>query len=162
MTRRSPLRLGISALGLWPFLPIAARVPIYGRLIAELVLDPRVPASRKVILGVAAAYLVSPVDVIPDFIPLISRIDDVAIVLIALDLFLEGVPRDVLLDRMYALGIDGRELERDMEAVRRFLPAPVRAAVMRLPDLVEAGMMLVRDRLTEAGIMPDPRRNASQ
>ena len=82
--------------------------------------------------------------------------------LIALDLFLEGVPRDVLLDRMYALGIDGRELERDMEAVRRFLPAPVRAAVMRLPDLVEAGMMLVRDRLTEAGVMPDPRRNASQ
>ena len=28
-----------------------------------------------------------------------------------------------MLDRMYALGIDGRELERDMESVRRFLPA---------------------------------------
>lgn len=159
MSARSPLRFGLSVLSLWPFVPIAARVPVYGRLIVELLADGRVPASRKAVLALAAAYLASPVDLIPDFIPLVSRLDDVAVVIIALDIFLEGVPRDVLLDRMYALGIDGRELERDMETVRRFLPAPVRAAAMRLPDLLEAGTQIVRDRLVEAGIVPDPRRN---
>lgn len=162
MSRRTPFRIGLSVLGLWPFLPVAARVPQYGRLIGELLLDDRVPASRKVLLAAAAAYVASPIDLVPDFLPLVSRIDDVAVVIIALDLFLEGVPRAVLLDRMYALGIDGRELERDMEAVRRFLPAPVRAAVMRLPGMVEAGMMLIRDRLADAGIVPDPRRNTAQ
>ena len=35
---------------------------------------------------------------------------------------------------MYQLGIDGRELERDMASVRRFLPAPIRSAALRLPD----------------------------
>jgi hypothetical protein len=161
MPARSPLRLGLSALSLWPFVPIAARVPLYGRLIVELLADSRVPASRKAILALAAAYLASPVDLIPDFIPLISRLDDVAVTIVALDIFLEGVPRDVLLDRMYALGIDGRELERDMESVRRFLPAPVRAAAMRLPDLLEAGTKIVRDRLVDAGVVPEPRRNSA-
>jgi len=162
MALRSTFRFGLTTLSLWPFLPIAARAPLYGRLVVELLADGRVPASRKAILGLAAAYVASPIDLIPDFVPLISRVDDVAVVVVALDIFLEGVPRDVLLDRMYALGIDGRELERDMDAVRRFLPGPVRSALMRLPELIEAGMTLVRSRLVEVTGLPGPGRNASQ
>lgn len=147
---------------LWPFLPIAARAPLYGRLLVELCMDGRVPAGRKAVLGFAAAYVVSPIDLIPDFVPVISRLDDVAVVIVALDLFLEGVPRDVLLDKMYVLGIDGRELERDMESVRRFLPGPIRSALMRLPELIEAGMKIARNRLVDATGSPGTRRNASQ
>ena len=147
---------------LWPFLPLAARAPLYGRLLLELCMDGRVPASRKALLGFAAAYVASPIDLIPDFVPVISRLDDVAVVIVALDLFLEGVPRDVLLDKRYALGIDGRELERDMESVRRFLPGPIRSALMRLPEFIEAGMTLVRSRLVDATGSPGTRRNASQ
>jgi uncharacterized membrane protein YkvA (DUF1232 family) len=162
MALRSPFRLGLTVVSLWPFLPIAARAPLYGRLLLELVADGRVPASRKAVLGIAAAYVVSPIDLIPDFIPVISRLDDVAVVVVALDLFLEGVPREVLLDRMYALGIDGRELERDMESVRRFLPGPIRSAMMRLPEFIEAGLTLVRNRLVGPTGSSDTRRNASQ
>jgi uncharacterized membrane protein YkvA (DUF1232 family) len=162
MSLRSPFRLGLTVVSLWPFLPIVARAPLYGRLLLELLVDGRVPPSRKALLGIAAAYVVSPIDLIPDFIPLISRLDDVAVVIVALDLFLEGVPRDVLLDRMYALGIDGRELERDMESVRRFLPAPIRSALLRLPEILEAGTTLVRSRLADASGRPGTRRNASQ
>ena len=108
------------------------------------------PASRKAIIGFAAAYVASPIDLIPDFVPVISRLDDVAAVIVALDLFLEGVPRDVLLERMYTLGIDGRELERDMESVRRFLPRTHPLGGLRLPELIEAGMTLVRSRLVDA------------
>jgi len=162
MALRSPFRLGLTMVSLWPFLPIAARAPLYGRLLVELCMDGRVPAGRKAVLGFAAAYVVSPIDLIPDFVPVISRLDDVAVVIVALDLFLEGVPRDVLLDKMYVLGIDGRELERDMESVRRFLPGPIRSALMRLPELIEAGMKIARNRLVDATGSPGTRRNASQ
>ena len=57
MALRNTVRLGLTALSLWPFLPIATRATVYGRLIVELAIDPRVPWSRKAILGLAAAYV---------------------------------------------------------------------------------------------------------
>jgi uncharacterized membrane protein YkvA (DUF1232 family) len=159
---RTYLKLGVSVLSLWPFVPITARVPLYGRLLLKLLADARVPASRKALLGIAAAYVVAPFDLIPDFIPFISRFDDAAVVVVALDLFLESVPRDVLLDRMYALGIDGRELERDLESVRRFVPKPIRSALMRLPQAIDSGVSIVRRRLDMDRPAVRPRRNASE
>jgi len=151
MALRSTLRLGLTAVSFWPFLPIAARAPVYGRLIFELAIDGRVPWVRKAILGMAAAYVLSPIDLIPDFIPFISRVDDVMVTIIALDLFLEGVPRELMIEKMYTLGIDGRELERDMEAARRFLPLPIRALARRLPALIEASAEVVRTELEARG-----------
>lgn len=144
MPLRHSLRLGLSVLSFWPFLPIAARAPLYGRLVLELLADGRVPGSRKALLGIAAAYVVSPIDLIPDFLPIISRLDDVAVVVIALDLFLEGVPRELMIEKMSTLGIDGRELERDMESVRRFVPRPIRAAALRLPVAIDRGAAIAR------------------
>jgi uncharacterized membrane protein YkvA (DUF1232 family) len=153
MALRSSLRLGLTALSFWPFLPIAARAPLYGRLVFELAVDPRVPWSRKAVLGLAAAYVLSPVDVIPDFIPFISRIDDVVVTIVALDLFMEGVPRELMIEKMYTLGIDGRELERDMEAARRILPQPIRVVARRLPTFIEASADVVREELVARGII---------
>jgi uncharacterized membrane protein YkvA (DUF1232 family) len=153
MAFRNTVRLGLAALSLWPFLPIATRATVYGRLIVELARDPRVPWSRKAILGLAAAYVISPIDLIPDVIPLVSRLDDVMVTVIALDIFLEGVPRELMIEKMYTLGIDGRELERDMEAVRRLLPWPIRSIGRRLPGLLETGLELVRAELAERGII---------
>jgi hypothetical protein len=137
MALRTTFRLGLTALSFWPFLPFLQRAPIYGRLLIELALDGRVPWSRKAILGMAGAYIVAPIDV----------------TIIALDLFLEGVPRDLMMEKMYALGIDGRELERDMEAARRLLPMPVRSLARRLPALMEASASVLRVELAERGII---------
>jgi uncharacterized membrane protein YkvA (DUF1232 family) len=153
MALRTSIRLGITVLSLWPFLPIASRATTYGRLIVELATDSRVPWSRKAILGLAAAYVVSPIDLIPDFIPLISRVDDVMVTIIALDLFLEGVPRELMLEKMYTLGIDGRELERDMETVRHLLPWPIRSIGRRLPAILETGAEVIRGELVARGII---------
>jgi uncharacterized membrane protein YkvA (DUF1232 family) len=149
MSLRSPFRVGLGVLTLWPFLPIVARVPLYGRLIVELLADRRVPASRKAVLGLAAAYLASPIDLIPDFVPFISRLDDLAVVVIALDLFMEGVPRELMIEKMYQLDIDGRELERDLETFRRFVPGPVRSAARRLPAALEKGMGLIGNQFVQ-------------
>jgi uncharacterized membrane protein YkvA (DUF1232 family) len=161
MALRTSVRLGITALSLWPLLPIASRATVYGRLVVELFLDARVPWSRKAILGLAALYVVSPLDLVPDFIPLVSRVDDVMVTVIALDLFLEGIPRALMIEKMYTLGIDGRELERDMETVRRLLPWPVRSLGRRLPGLLETGVELVRDELAERGIIHPTASTAS-
>ncbi len=144
MPVRTSLRLGLTMLSFWPFMPLMARAPLYGRLLVELMLDGRVPASRKGLLGVAVAYVMSPIDLVPDFIPVLGRLDDLAAMVIALDLLLEGVPREVMIEKMYKLGIDGRELERDMASVRRFLPAPIRSAALQLPLAIDRGAAVVR------------------
>jgi uncharacterized membrane protein YkvA (DUF1232 family) len=162
MALRTTFRLGLTVLSFWPFLPILQRTPLYGRLVLELSLDGRVPWSRKALLGIAAAYIVAPIDVVPDFIPIISRFDDVMVTIIALDLFLEGVPREVMIEKLFALGIDGRELERDLESARRLLPTPVRALARRLPDLLEMGARVVRVALADRGIINEAQSNESQ
>ena len=143
----------MGALGLWPFIPIATRAPVYGRLMFELARDGRVPWSRKALLGFAAVYVASPIDVIPDFVPFIGRFDDVLVTVVAIDLFLEGVPRELMIEKMYTLGIDGRELERDMEAARRFVPLPFRSLARRVPALMEAGAGVLRAELEARGIL---------
>ena len=74
MALRTTFRLGLTALSFWPFLPLLQRAPIYGRLLVELALDGRVSWSRKAMLGLAGAYIVAPIDVVPDWIPVVGQV----------------------------------------------------------------------------------------
>ncbi len=73
-------------------------VPRLARLLWRLSRDPRVPARAKATLFIIAGYLLSPVDVVPDFIPGIGQLDDLVVVAFALDQMLNRVPREVVLD----------------------------------------------------------------
>lgn len=146
MARRQRAARGLSlvrTLNLLAFAPLASRAPTYGRLLLALLRDDRVPSSQKAILGAAAAYLVLPVDLIPEGIPVLGAIDDVAVVVLALDLFIDGVPRDLLDEHIATLGIDADELDRDLAQVRRFVPGPIRSAVQRLPGAFAGAGRLV-------------------
>jgi uncharacterized membrane protein YkvA (DUF1232 family) len=66
------------------------------RLVGRLMRDPRVPPRQKAILVVLGAYLASPIDVIPDFIPGIGAIDDLVLAAFALDQILNRVPDSVV------------------------------------------------------------------
>jgi len=137
-SRGSRGRFGIlRTLNYVAFMPLVSRAPMYGRLLLELVRDDRIPASQKAMLGIPLAYLALPVDLIPEFIPVIGALDDVAVVILALDLFLEGVPRELLDEKLAKLEIDPKVLDRDLAQVRRFVPSPVRRAAMRLPGVFE-------------------------
>jgi uncharacterized membrane protein YkvA (DUF1232 family) len=130
-------RAGFSrALKLLAFLPVATRMPTYARLVTALVLDDRMPGSRKALLAGAAGYLIVGRDLIPDTVPIIGGIDDLVIVVLAVDLFLEGVPDDLLAEKLDDLGIDRSAFDRDMAQVRRLTPGPVRRTIRRVPGLI--------------------------
>ena len=61
-------------------------------------MDKRVPFYVKAIPVLLVPYLASPIDLIPDFIPVLGYLDDVAIVLLALALMMKLTPRAVVLD----------------------------------------------------------------
>jgi uncharacterized membrane protein YkvA (DUF1232 family) len=46
--------------------------------------DPKTPQYAKVIIAGALAYLVSPIDVIPDFTPIVGLVDDLAVITVAI------------------------------------------------------------------------------
>jgi uncharacterized membrane protein YkvA (DUF1232 family) len=68
------------------------------KLVGRLMKDPRVPARPKAILIVLGAYLISPIDVIPDFIPGLGQLDDLVIAAFALNQILNRVPDECVRD----------------------------------------------------------------
>ena len=66
------------------------------KLVWKLARDPRVPARAKATLFLVGGYLISPIDVIPDFIPGIGQADDIFVVAFALDQILNRVPEEVV------------------------------------------------------------------
>ena len=65
-------------------------------LISRLLADKRVPVRKKLFLAGVVAYVMSPLDIIPDFIPFFGYTDDLFLVLFSLDKMLNEVAPDVV------------------------------------------------------------------
>lgn len=137
-------------LSLLAFMPAASRIPDYARLVGSLVLDDRMPASRKVLLGAAAGYLVVGRDLIPDDVPVIGGLDDLVVVVLAVELFLDGVPADLLEEKLVELDIDRAAYHRDIAQIRRLTPGPVRRTIRRVPALIAGA----GDAISQLGLGP--------
>lgn len=118
------------------FLPFAGRAPLYARLVWSLVTDARIPPARKALLGVALGYIALGRDIVPDRIPFLGQFDDLVVVALATQLFLEGLDEDVLSEKLEEAGIARAAYEEDMDRVRRLLPAPIRRTVLRIPGAI--------------------------
>jgi uncharacterized membrane protein YkvA (DUF1232 family) len=58
--------------------------------------DPRVPWYAKLVAGGVVAYALSPVDLIPDFVPVVGYLDDLVIIPLGLLLAIKLIPSDVM------------------------------------------------------------------
>jgi len=79
--------------------------------------NPAVPRRAKVALLVAILWVLSPIDLIPEFLPVIGPLDDVVVVVLILRYVARSIPRPVLLDawpaepRLLVRLLDGRRGE---------------------------------------------------
>lgn len=84
---------------------IIVNLPKYVRLYWRLLGDSRVPVSLKVIFILALVYVVSPVDLIPDFtVPFLGQLDDLVVAVFALRFFLTMSPPEVVAEHMRSIG----------------------------------------------------------
>jgi uncharacterized membrane protein YkvA (DUF1232 family) len=64
--------------------------------------DPRVPWYAKVLALAAAAYAFSPIDLIPDFIPVIGQLDDILVVALGIALVVKLIPPEIMAEHRAA------------------------------------------------------------
>ena len=76
---------------------LASFIPDCVTTIRRLRKDPRVPRRAKVAILIAGIWVASPIDLIPEFIPVIGPLDDIVVVALALRYAARQVPRDVVL-----------------------------------------------------------------
>lgn len=80
----------------WVARELAVLVPNIVRLFAGLMADRRVPLPAKIAVGVASLWIASPIDLIPEFIPLVGSLDDAIVAIIALRFVLGMTDVEVL------------------------------------------------------------------
>jgi uncharacterized membrane protein YkvA (DUF1232 family) len=74
----------------------AMLLPNIVKLLNRLLRDRRVPMRRKAFIGAVLVYVVSPVDLIPDFVIGIGRLDDLVLVSLAIDHLMAGAGEDIV------------------------------------------------------------------
>jgi uncharacterized membrane protein YkvA (DUF1232 family) len=72
-------------------------LPRLARMFVSLAADREVPTAAKVVLAALAVYLASPIDLIPDFLPLLGYLDDVILAAVVVDGVLNFIDRPLLL-----------------------------------------------------------------
>jgi len=77
-----------------------------GRLAIRLVRDSRVPLAAKLIVVATVAYIISPIDIVPDWLPIAGQADDIMVLLAGLNFFLKACPRWLVQE--HEDSIDGR------------------------------------------------------
>lgn len=149
---RSPgIRRMIAAAAL---MPVAGRAPLYARLIWSLITDERVPIGRKALLGGALGYVALGRDIVPDRVPLLGQLDDLVVVALAIDVFVDGLDEKLLAEKLELAGISRAAYEEDVARVRRLVPSPIRRAARRIPD----GVRFVADAINQSGVPDQLRR----
>ena len=92
---------------------LVRRLPKYGRLAWALARDPRLSRVRRAAVLAAAAYVVSPIDLVPGVIPVAGQLDDLLIALAAIRLALDGLKPEVRAERLAAAGLSQDDVATD-------------------------------------------------
>ena len=74
---------------------LATLLPNLIALFRGLIRDPRVPRRSKLLLGLAIAWFVSPIDLIPEFVPVIGPLDDAVVAALVLRAVLRRTGREI-------------------------------------------------------------------
>lgn len=96
-------------------------LPDFFILVCRLAVDKRVKAKQKLMVSGIIAYLIMPLDIIPDFIPVIGYVDDLVLVVMGLNLILNGIDEKVLRDNWSGEGDILHQMQVVTATAERFL-----------------------------------------
>lgn len=104
------------------------QLPHFLRLFAGLIGDSRVAGVDKLLVGAAIAYIVMPIDWVPDFIPFLGEVDDVYLLVLSLQRLVSNAGRQVLQEHWHGprAALADLDLERALAAAAFFLPRRIR------------------------------------
>lgn len=115
-------------------------IPSYVRMLFGLMRDARVSRLDRLLVLGALAYVISPLDFIPDVIPFFGQVDDVFFVMLAVQRLMDNAGERVLLDhwRGHPDDLSAITVSRVVGAAGFFLPAPLRRQLRRMARKAEA------------------------
>ncbi len=130
---------------------LVVRLPTYARIVWGLLRDPRTPVGLKAMLAASLAYVVMPVDIVPDAIPILGQADDLTVLLIVLDLFIANAPEEVRAEHVARASSGTAELDRDLARLRSLMGHRFDRIRDDLPELLERyGQLRDPDELKRA------------
>jgi uncharacterized membrane protein YkvA (DUF1232 family) len=102
-----------------------------GKTVGRVAVDKRVPARIRMLMLGAALYIVAPMDLVPDFIPGAGRLDDLMVLLLAVDLVLNHVPDHLIREHWSGNPAELDDLKRWVAQGVQLVPRPVRSTIAR-------------------------------
>lgn len=126
--------------GRWRYLRLARlvwKLPTYARVVWGIVRDPRTPLPLKALLGAGLAYVVVPLDLVPDAIPILGQADDLTVLLLVLDMFLANAPAEVREEHAARARNGTAQLDSDLARLRELMGDRYDQVRDRLPELLE-------------------------
>jgi uncharacterized membrane protein YkvA (DUF1232 family) len=92
-----------------------SRLPLGGKLALawRLYRDPRIPTGLRFLPPALVLYLAMPIDIVPDFLPVIGQLDDVLVIVAAVALLFRFVGREVLVEHIEGLELEALPAERE-------------------------------------------------
>ncbi len=116
---------------------LVIKLPTYARVVWGIVRDPRTPLGLKGMLAAALAYVVFPIDLIPDAIPILGQADDLTVLLLVLDLFIQNAPAEVRAEHMTRAKNGTADLDRDLARLRELMGDRFDRIRDDLPELLD-------------------------
>jgi len=113
------------------------RLPTYTRVIWGMFLDRRTPLYLKALLAGGLVYLLTPLDLVPDAIPIIGQADDLTVLLMVIDIFLANAPAEVRVEHWERARSGRARLDEDLARLRELLGDRYDQIRDTLPDLLE-------------------------
>lgn len=108
---------------------ILKRMPSYVKLMYRLFKDQAVPDDARRNLILALGYNISPIDLIPDFIPVVGQIDNIYITIVLLKRAILSCPRDIALKHLSGAGVSMDEIDQDIATARELMKEAGRAVL---------------------------------
>jgi uncharacterized membrane protein YkvA (DUF1232 family) len=140
---------------------LVIKLPTYARVVWGIMRDPRTPIGLKGMLAAALAYVVFPVDLVPDAVPILGQADDLTVLLLVLDLFIQNAPPEVRAEHTARAKNGTADLDRDLMRLRGLLGDRFDRIRDELPELLDRyGRMRDPDEVKRA--LADLRRRRSE